>query len=314
MNHPVFNYLFPFFKNLNNGTILRKILATIIRISAFALVCFVIGMSIYAFVEAIKMDLTIGMFFGLVFILLLLVLFSFIAMQIQLYHANEIVNLPNSPFTITPIISIYFRMFGEIYALLIIIVGIILFFLTLFSASGAMDFLPYSGLLPTDIIREFRFGNWSGANIILSSFTILLAAFFSALFVLMSSYLISELLVVITDIAVNVRRLLPKESNQNNQVNSHTTLYQENVQSNAGNSSKIISIGRASDCTIVINDTTVSKMHAEIIFENGNISIRDLGSTNGTFINGNKLNGTQLLQPNDIVKAGNSVVAWQNYI
>ena len=313
MNHPIFNYIFPFLKNLNNGTILRKILATIIRISAFALVCFVVCISIYAFIEAIKMELTVGMFLGLVFILLLLVLFSFIAMQIQLYHANEIVNLPNSPFTITPVISIYFRMFGEIYALLIIIVGIILFFLTLFSASGAMGFLPFSGLLPTDIIREFRFGNWSGENIFLASITILLAAFFSALFVLMSSYLISELLVVITDIAINVRQLLPKGNRQNSPVNNQNTLYQENVQSNM-NSNKIISIGRASDCTIVINDTTVSKMHAEIILENGNISIRDLGSTNGTFINGNKLSGTQLLQPNDIVKAGSSIVAWQNYV
>ena len=313
MNHPIFNYLFPFLKNLNNGTIIRKILATIIRISAFALVCFVVCMSIYAFIEAVKIDLTIGMLFGLIFVLLLLILFSFIAMQIQLFHANEIINLPNSPFTITPIISIYFRMTGEIYALLIITCGIILFFLTIFSASGALGFLPYSGLLPTDIIREFRFGNWNGANIIISSFTILLAAFFSALSVLMISYLISELLVVITDIAVNVRKLLPKESSQSNQINNQNTIYQENLQSNV-NSNKIISIGRASDCTIVINDTTVSKMHAEIILENGNISLKDLGSTNGTFVNGNKLNGIQLLQPNDIVKVGNSVVAWQNYI
>ncbi|MFN8284325.1 MAG: M48 family metalloprotease [Chitinophagales bacterium] len=97
------------------------------------------------------------------------------------------------------------------------------------------------------------------------------------------------------------------------ELNINTENYTSNIINN-NYSSKKVSIGRASDCTIVINDTTVSKMHAEIIFENGNISIRDLGSTNGTFINGNKLNGTQLLHPNDIVKAGNSVVTWQNYI
>lgn len=46
-----------------------------------------------------------------------------------------------------------------------------------------------------------------------------------------------------------------------------------------------ISIGRSPDAGIVVNDGSVSKLHAEIYFENGEPFVRDLDSRNGTFIN-----------------------------
>jgi Zn-dependent protease with chaperone function len=100
-------------------------------------------------------------------------------------------------------------------------------------------------------------------------------------------------------------------SNQNITTNNYT----QNTSSNINNPKRIL-IGRATNCDIIINDTVVSKMHAEIILENSNISIRDLGSTNGTFVNGAKLTSSipHILKPSDIVKAGNSIINWQNYI
>lgn len=74
------------------------------------------------------------------------------------------------------------------------------------------------------------------------------------------------------------------------------------------------SIGRTTSCDIYINDQSVSKMHAEIIVNNGEITVRDLGSTNGTFINGMKLYGSQVLRPNDMLKVGNALVPWKNYV
>lgn len=74
------------------------------------------------------------------------------------------------------------------------------------------------------------------------------------------------------------------------------------------------SIGRTPNCDIFLNDPSVSKMHAEIVASNGEITVRDLGSTNGTFINGMRLYGTQPLKQFDILKVGNSLVPWKNYV
>jgi hypothetical protein len=58
----------------------------------------------------------------------------------------------------------------------------------------------------------------------------------------------------------------------------------------------------------------VSRQHAQIIvFDNGQVVIKDLGSSNGTFVNGNKINDFQL-KPGDIVKCANVFLNWQQHI
>lgn len=75
-----------------------------------------------------------------------------------------------------------------------------------------------------------------------------------------------------------------------------------------------LSIGRGPNCDIFFNDASVSKIHAEIIVNEAEISVRDLDSTNGTFINGLKIYGAQILKQYDILKVGNSLVPWKNHI
>lgn len=53
-----------------------------------------------------------------------------------------------------------------------------------------------------------------------------------------------------------------------------------------------ISIGRARNNDIVIEDASVSKMHAHLIEESGSFKIADASSHNGTVVNGHKLEGT----------------------
>jgi pSer/pThr/pTyr-binding forkhead associated (FHA) protein len=53
-------------------------------------------------------------------------------------------------------------------------------------------------------------------------------------------------------------------------------------------------LGRAPDNDLELTDSTVSQHHAEISFDNGRAFLRDLGSSNGTFIGGAKVSGGQL--------------------
>jgi hypothetical protein len=78
---------------------------------------------------------------------------------------------------------------------------------------------------------------------------------------------------------------------------------------------KQLKIGRAQHCDIVINDTTVSSEHLEVFKDDeGNVFITDLNSSNGTFVNGKRITGSEKLNQNDIVKVGNSVLPWRNYL
>ena len=45
-------------------------------------------------------------------------------------------------------------------------------------------------------------------------------------------------------------------------------------------------IGREASASLIINHNTVSRHHAEIVYSNGQYLLRDLGSKNGTFLNG----------------------------
>ncbi|MDX2698530.1 FHA domain-containing protein [Streptomyces ipomoeae] len=72
---------------------------------------------------------------------------------------------------------------------------------------------------------------------------------------------------------------------------------------------RVMRIGRALENDLVVSDLQVSRNHAEFhATPDGRFEIRDLGSHNGTFVNGMPIakGGTALLGPNDIVGVGHS--------
>ncbi len=62
-------------------------------------------------------------------------------------------------------------------------------------------------------------------------------------------------------------------------------------------------VGRVSDNTLEILESSVSSHHAEILLRGNDVVVRDLGSTNGTFINGEKITEA-VLRPGQILRLG----------
>ena len=69
-----------------------------------------------------------------------------------------------------------------------------------------------------------------------------------------------------------------------------------------------LTIGRDSSNGVAINDAEVSRRHARLNFQGGKYVLEDLGSTNGTFVNGQRLAGPVVLKPGDVVSLGEQIV------
>jgi hypothetical protein len=59
-------------------------------------------------------------------------------------------------------------------------------------------------------------------------------------------------------------------------------------------------IGRSPDVAVVVNDTNVSRRHAEVWRTSEGVAVRDLQSTNGTFVNGHRISAVSLSPRDDI--------------
>jgi predicted component of type VI protein secretion system len=69
-----------------------------------------------------------------------------------------------------------------------------------------------------------------------------------------------------------------------------------------------ITVGRDTTNGITINDAEVSRRHAKLTLQGNAYQLEDLGSTNGTFVNGNRLSGPFTLKANDTVSFGENIV------
>jgi adenylate cyclase len=71
-------------------------------------------------------------------------------------------------------------------------------------------------------------------------------------------------------------------------------------------------IGRSADAGIHLDDRSVSRQHAAIRFEDQHYWVIDLGSANGTFINGVALTAARVLNDGDRLQVGKSVLVFEN--
>ncbi len=70
-------------------------------------------------------------------------------------------------------------------------------------------------------------------------------------------------------------------------------------------------VGRSRDCEIVLEDTGVSRHHAELRPSAEGWTVADLGSTNGVLVNGREIRGAQLLQSGDRLELGTTQIVFE---
>jgi hypothetical protein len=69
-------------------------------------------------------------------------------------------------------------------------------------------------------------------------------------------------------------------------------------------------IGRGTEADIRLPDTGVSRKHVDVVLDGGTAFVEDLGSTNGTLVNGRKIS-RQALADGDVIRIGHSVLVYR---
>src|SRR3954468_10830347 len=66
----------------------------------------------------------------------------------------------------------------------------------------------------------------------------------------------------------------------------------------------VTTIGRHDECQLRIKSSQVSRKHCELFEKKGLLLVKDLGSSNGTLVNGKRIKGQQVLEPGDELTIG----------
>jgi FhaA, N-terminal domain/FHA domain len=72
-----------------------------------------------------------------------------------------------------------------------------------------------------------------------------------------------------------------------------------------------VTLGRSRECDVVLQDPNVSRTHAEIRPRGGSWVVADLGSTNGSRLNGRVVTGSEVVKPGDEIELGSTRLTFE---
>ncbi len=78
-------------------------------------------------------------------------------------------------------------------------------------------------------------------------------------------------------------------------------------------SGDVLRIGRSPDNDLVLDDPRVSRYHAQLSRQGEVVVIEDLGSTNGTLVNGRRITEAHVLQPTETIAIGSTVFSLEGF-
>jgi hypothetical protein len=189
-------FFFPVLDALNNGKVIRTSVSIALRVLAVLAVL----SGAYLLIEILKVSFqlpTEGTVGGLLFAVLFAA--SVLAVgQIFWYRAHSVEEIGESPFTVIPIVSILFRLLGELYATLGLMVGL-----------GGCLFIWLAKANPLGLVRGMAglLPSFSGEATFLGGLMFLGYLGFAAFLALIVFYALAEWSVVLVDISRNVRAL-----------------------------------------------------------------------------------------------------------
>jgi pSer/pThr/pTyr-binding forkhead associated (FHA) protein len=70
----------------------------------------------------------------------------------------------------------------------------------------------------------------------------------------------------------------------------------------------VIMIGRGADCQIILDDDYVSTRHARVVSGENGVYVEDLGSTNGSYVNGQRITAPTTITMSDTVRIGRTIL------
>ncbi len=180
---------------ISQGMIFRRLCGIILKIvAAFAgiggLVLWIFGW------KAIFTSGSAGIIIGGIIVEVLFVGLTYAIIHILLIRANDIENLPETGYSMIPIISVSLKLLGEIYASLLAFFGIAGAIFTWIAGASITQLFRTSMYMPVSIPEGFGF--WGGL-------TSLLFGVIGSFGMLVFFYFLAELTVVLVDIATGLK-------------------------------------------------------------------------------------------------------------